>query len=253
MEEHQRPAHYNRLLRLLPPDELAIVMPMLTFKRWQLDETIYDLNARLHCVYFPLTAVSSNIVMMESGAAVETSTVGREGIVGAHAALGSEHVATKTLCQVPGQVASMEIDDFRRSLEVLPRFRYFTGRFNVFFINVVSQTAACNRLHRVEERLARWLLMTHDRVLGETLPLTQELLSIMLGVNRPAVTIAAGALQEAGLITLGRGLITIESRPGLESASCECYAVVNRELDRLLPDTVEIRLAPEEVPEEASV
>ncbi len=234
---HQhRPAHYNRLLQTLPAGELSTVMPDLQFTRWALNETIYDADVPLRDVYFPLTCVSSNIVLMESGSAVETSTIGREGMVGSHAALGSDPFGTKVICQVPGEVARMSVDDFKRHRRTLPSFEDLTKRFNIFLLNVISQTAACNRLHQVNERLARWLLMTHDRILGDDLPLTQELLSIMLGVHRPAVTIAAGTLQDAGLISLGRGMITIQNRPGLEKASCECYHVVAKELDRFFPD-----------------
>ncbi|MBV9973721.1 MAG: Crp/Fnr family transcriptional regulator [Candidatus Eremiobacteraeota bacterium] len=235
MPQHHRPAHYNRLLATLPADELAVVTPELHFGHWKLNETIYDANGRLRDVYFPLTAVASNIVLMENGSAVEASTVGREGMVGAPAALGTDRTATKVICQVPGEVARMRVDDFRRCLRMLPRFCDAATRFNVFLLNVSAQSAACNRLHNVEKRLARWLLMTHDRILGDDLPLTHELLSIMLGVNRPAVTLAIRTLREAGLITRRRGMISIENRPLLEKASCECYDVVAAELDEALP------------------
>jgi CRP-like cAMP-binding protein len=241
MPQTQRPFEANGLLRMLPSRELETMRPDLHHIAWAVSETIYEAEVPLRHVYFPVGALCSNIIFMENGAGVETSTIGREGMVGAHAALGSDSIAAKAICQVAGETYCMRLDKFKAHLQALPAFRELLARYNVTLFHVVSQTAACNRLHHVNERLARWLLMTHDRVFNPRFPLTQEFLSLMLGVNRPSVTIAAAALQQAGFITYKRGIIEVKDRAGLEGASCECYRIVTREFDRLLPNGVPSR------------
>jgi len=228
----------NRLLRALPGAELSVMENDLRLIRWKISETIYDANVPLQHVYFPMNAVCSNIIMMENGAGVETSTVGCEGLVGAHAALGEDRIPTTSICQIAGEVACMRVEDFRQHFDRLPRFRELATRFNVLLFNMISQSAACNRLHQVNARLARWLLTTHDRVYSDDVALTHEFLAIMLGVNRPTVTIALRALRDMGLIEPRRGTIKIKDRAGLEKASCECYKIVQLEVERLLPDGV---------------
>ncbi len=175
----------NRMLRMLPRAEFTQLISDMHFLHWDLNDTIYDVDAPFDHIYFPLSAVTSNIVMMENGGAVETSTVGREGVVGGLAALGSDRSAIKVICQIPGDAARLGLDDFKKHFEALPQFQELITRFNALLLNTISQTAACNRLHHLNERLARWLLMTHDRVSGDTLSLTQDFLAAMLGVNRP--------------------------------------------------------------------
>ena len=228
----------NRLLRTLPAAELGRMEADLHLIRWDVSETIYHANVPLQHVYFPMNAVCSNIILMENGAGVETSTVGCEGLVGAHAALGEVRIPTTSICQIAGDVACLRLEDFYRYYETLPAFRELAKRFNVLLLNMISQTAACNRLHHVNERLARWLLITHDRVYSDSFSLTHDFLAMMLGVNRPTVSIACRALKDVGLIDYRRGMITIKDRPGLEKASCECYEIVTREVERLLPNGV---------------
>ena len=232
------PRQANRLLRLLPEGEFEALSRDFERVSFGSGETVYEVDVPLTKVYFPIRAVLSNIIMMEDGNGVETNTIGREGMIGAHAALGSYTVGAKLMCQISGDAVSMELSRFQSQLDALPVFRDLIGRYNVTLLQVVSQTAACNRLHHVNQRLARWLLMTHDRVFNGSFALTHEFLGLMLGVNRPAVSVAAGALQHAGLIEYSRGDIKVKDRAGLEEASCECYHIVTHLFELLLPNGV---------------
>jgi len=234
------PLQANRMLRLLPENELTALKADLHDIMWGHGETVYEIDAPAEHVYFPVGAVSSTIIMMENGTGVETNTTGREGMLGANAALGSDAMTAKVICQVAGPVYCMRLAAFKDHLHALPVFRDLVSRFNVTLLQVVSQTAACNRLHHINQRLIRWLLMTHDRVFNGSFKLTHEFISLMLGVNRPTVTIAAAALQQAGFIKYHRGLVTILDREKLEEACCECYSIVKRQFELLLPDGVEV-------------
>jgi len=190
---------------------------------------LYEQGSRIEIVYFPDTAVISLVSRMENGAAVEVGTIGNEGVVGLGLFLGADVSVPETLAQIPGNAQRMSAEDFRSALERLPGFRAIVGKCTHAFITQVSQTAACNRLHGIEQRCARWLLLTHDRVGGgDSFPLTHQFLSFMLGVRRAGVTEALGALTLAGLVKSGSGWITILDRVGLEAVCCECYAIVRR-------------------------
>lgn len=177
----------------------------------------------------------SLVIEMQNGGTVEVGTVGNEGMVGTPVFLGAERSPTKAFCQVPGECSRMPTAAFKKELaEADGILRQLISRYAQAMINQISQSVACNHLHSVEERTCRWLLMTHDRVGSDDFLLTQEFLAQMLGVRRSSVTVAAGLLEKAGLITYKRGRITVLDRERLEQASCECYQVVRREYDRLL-------------------
>jgi hypothetical protein len=166
---------------------------------------------------------------MDDGAVVEVGTIGNEGAVGLSLFLGVSVSVPQTLVQIPGNARRMPAAAFQSAVRELPLFRDLVARCTHAFMTQVSQTAACNRLHGIEQRCARWLLLTHDRVGGaDTFPLTHQFLSFMLGVRRAGVTEAIGVLARSGLITSTGGRITIVDRPGLEGACCECYAIVRR-------------------------
>jgi CRP-like cAMP-binding protein len=170
------------------------------------------------------------------GRAVEFATVGNEGFVGVAPLLGVESMPTRCLSQIPGAASRMEAGAFRAAQDANPAFRALLLRYTLALLNQIAQTAACNRAHPIEERCARWLLMTHDRVNGDKhFPLTQEFLAQMLGVRRASVSVAQAILHRAGLIRYTRGTISVLDRAGLEAASCPCYGVIRAEHERLLP------------------
>jgi CRP-like cAMP-binding protein len=188
---------------------------------------LYQQRGPIETVYFPDTAVASLICRMENGAVVEVGTIGNESMVGLSLFLGARVSIPETLVQVPGEMRQMTALAFASALQKLPRLRAIVAGSTHAFMTQVSQTAACNRLHGIEQRCARWLLLTHDRVGGnDSFPLTHQFLSFMLGVRRAGVTEALGTLSLAALITSENGRITILDRPGLEAACCECYAMV---------------------------
>lgn len=189
---------------------------------------------RIEQVFFPDVGVVSMLMSGAEGELIEVATVGREGFVGSSLVLETDEASSIVFCQVPGAGHRMSASDFCEILQAEPALRRMALRYTQALMTQMAQNAACNRIHDIQERAARWLLMTHDRVDGDVFPLTQEFLAQMLGVRRQAVNIAAGILQQAGLITYTRGVITIVDRPGLESASCECYGVIRDNFERLL-------------------
>jgi CRP-like cAMP-binding protein len=222
----------NRILAALSPTELAVLRPNLVPATLASGHVAYKQGARMDAVYFPETAVASLVSRMSNGAVVEVGTIGNEGVVGLGLALGACISVSEVLIQIPGTVQQMAAVAFTDALEELPHFRALVARSTHAFMTQVSQTAACNRLHRIEQRCARWLLLTHDRVGGiDTFPLTHQFLAFMLGVRRAGVTEALGALTVAGLIASTQGRVTILDRDGLEAACCECYAVVRLNVD----------------------
>lgn len=217
----------NRLLAALPANELETLQPSLVPVTLESGQILYRSGDRIPFVYFPDSAVASLLSRMANEAVVEIGTIGNESVIGLGLALGNAVSLPETIIQVPGTARRMTPDVFLEALRNLPRLRQLVGRCTSAFITQVSQTAACNRLHVVEQRCARWLLLTHDRMGGENdVPLTHQFLSYMLGVRRAGVTEALGMLAVNGLVRAGKGRITIIDRPGLESASCECYAIV---------------------------
>jgi CRP-like cAMP-binding protein len=224
----------NRLLCALSRDIQIRVLPRMEKLSLPIRQVLYEADAPIAHVYFPLSGVVSLVIILKGGESVEVGTVGNEGMVGAAAFLGAEQSPTKAFCQVAGQALRMRLDNFRRALEEHLDFAAVVRRYTQGMISQISQTTACNHVHSVQERMCRWLLMTHDRVGADEFHLTQEFLAQMLGVRRPSVTVAAGLLQKAGLIRYQRGRIRIVDRAGLEQGACECYDTVRLEFDRLL-------------------
>jgi CRP-like cAMP-binding protein len=226
----------NRLLAALPPDEMEVLRPDLEEVPLAFKQTVFEANKPVEHVHFVHQGVVSVVQEMEDGTVIEVATVGPEGMVGLSVFLGGSEVASTAFAQVPGSASRMEAGAFRRALDRTPRLRQLLSRYTLALINQLSQNSACNRTHEAEQRLARWLLLTHDRVHGASFPITQSFMAQMLGVSRPTVSIAASTLQKAGLISFVRGTITITDRPGLEAASCECYRVIRTQFDRLVGD-----------------
>ena len=199
-------------------------------------DPIYQPNEEISEVFFPLDCVLSIVTRMKDGNAIEVGTVGREGCSAIPLLLGAKTTANESYCQVAGTAIKIDADVFE-SLRGKPGFGHMLDRYVQAYVNMLGQLAACNRLHSVYERCARWLLMTQDRVGTNEIGLTHEYLAMMLGTQRSGVTIAAGTLQQAGFISYARGVITILDRDGLEGASCECYEVAREQFGGLLRST----------------
>ena len=197
-----------------------------------LDASIYEPNEPITHVYFPTGGVISMVSSMENGT-VEVGTVGREGMAGLPILLHAESMPTRAFVQVEGAARRITTQRFREALHESATFSRLLHRYAQALFDQVAQSVACNRLHTLEERCARWLLMTHDRVGADRLPLRQRFLAEMLGVHRPAVTLAAGALQRAGVIRYRRGIIEVLDRIALENAACECYRIARDAFKRL--------------------
>lgn len=188
-------------------------------------QTVYDDGTSPSDVYFPIDSVISVVTSMNDGSAIETATVGYEGMCGAQVALGTRNVFGRWFCQIPGRAVKMSVADFLRAYENDKQLRIAVGRYLQAVIDVLAQSAACNRLHLVSERVARWLLMSADRVRSADFPLTHEALATMLGVRRAGVSVAAAALQSSGFLSYRRGRFHMIDTSGLKSAACECYGV----------------------------
>ena len=200
----------------------------------ELGAIVCDAGGLLKHAYFPEGAVLSLLTVLENGSAIETANIGREGAFGLFAAMYSRVSFNRCLVQLEGSIIRCPIEvlqsEFKRSEHVRDLFVSYSETL----LSQVQQTVACNAMHTTEERICRWLLMMHDRAEGEALPYTHEFLSHMLGANRKSVTLAAQSLQTAGLISYYRGIIKVLNRPGLEKASCECYAIVKERFDAFL-------------------
>ncbi len=230
----------NRLLAALPQPEWDRWRGHLEAVDLALGEVLYESGGTLSHVYFPTSAIVSLLYVMENGAAAEIAVVGNEGIVGISLFMGGESTPSRAVVQSAGhgfRMASAAMkDEFNRAGPVL----HLMLRYTQALITQMAQTAVCNRHHSLDQQLCRWLLLSLDRLSGNELLMTQELIANMLGVRREGVTEGALKLQQAGLISYSRGRIKVLDRPGLELRSCECYAVVKKEYDRLLPDTLAI-------------
>jgi CRP-like cAMP-binding protein len=226
--------HRNRLLAALPPDDLARSWPHLESVRLEQRQVLFDAEEPIRHVYFPETAVVSVVSMLREGGVVEVGTTGCEGMAGLAVFLGDDTPSTRVFAQIPGTALRMDAEAFSRVAGTPGPLHRVMLRFTQAFLTQVAQTAACNAAHLVAQRCARWLLMTHDRVDGDDFPLTHEFLAVMLAVRRAGVTVAMGALQDAGLVRYRRSRVAIRDRAGLEAASCECYGVVQAHYDRLL-------------------
>jgi CRP-like cAMP-binding protein len=220
-------------LAALSPQDFELLAPHLASRALIQSEPIFGSGLAASHVWFPHEGVISFVAVDAEGAAIEIATVGSEGMTGVAIALGSETMRTEAMVQVAGHGSSIETSAFRQALESSPTLKQLMLRYVLAVITQISQNAACGQLHAIDTRCARWLLTTHDRVSGDSFALTQEYLAMMLGVTRPSVSAAAGALQQAGLIRYSRGIITVVNRLGLENAACECYRIIEDEFDRL--------------------
>lgn len=225
----------NRLLDRLPEDEYVRLAPSLVSTTLKLKHILNQAGNPIHDVHFPTSAVVSTLVLMEDGSEVETILIGAEGMVGLTVALGIDFALHNAICQVPGDAFRLPATSFQEALQRSPTLDALIRRYTAVVLRQVTQVVACNARHPVNERLCRWLLMSHDRADRDEFPMTQEFMAEMLGVRRQTVTITAGTLQEAGLITFRRGIIRIDDRPRLEEAACECYAVIRTLSERILP------------------
>jgi len=225
----------NHLLAALPIAEWARWLPALEPVDMPLGEVLYESGIAMTHVYFPTTSIVSLLYVMEDGASAEIAVVGNEGIVGVSLFMGGETTPSRSVVQSAGQGFRMRgqllKDEFNRSGPVL----HLLLRYTQALITQMAQTAVCNRHHSLDQQLCRWLLLSVDRLQEPELVMTQELIANMLGVRREGVTAAAVSLQRAGLINYKRGHITVIDRAGLERRTCECYGVVKKEYDRLLP------------------
>ena len=224
----------NRLLGALETASRKRIDLHLEPIELKLEVILCEAGGLLKHAYFPQGAVLSLLTVLENGSAIETANIGREGAFGLFAAMYSRVSFNRCLVQLEGGIVRCPIEllqsEFKRSEYVRDLFVSYSETL----LSQVQQSVACNAMHSTEERMCRWLLMMHDRAEGEALPYTHEFLSHMLGANRKSVTLAAGSLQTAGLITYRRGKIQVLDRPGLEKASCECYAVVKERFDAFL-------------------
>jgi CRP-like cAMP-binding protein len=228
----------NHLLAALPDAEFARLLPNLELVDFQLGRAVYESGRPFSNVYFPITSIVSLLYVLESGASAEISVVGNEGIVGIALFMGGESMPNRAVVQSAGQAYRLDGQTLKLEFSRSGAFQHLLMRYTLALFSQMAQTAVCNRHHSVDQQLCRWLLLSHDRLSGDELNMTQELIADMLGVRREGVTEAAGKLQQAGLIHYSRGLITIVDRAGLEARVCECYEVVRKEFKRLLPDVI---------------
>jgi CRP-like cAMP-binding protein len=214
----------NRLLAALPPADYARIAPTLELVPLRLKDVLHKPGERVEHVYFPGGGFCSQLTLLEDGTMVEVATIGREGMVGMSAILDGSPEPSVTMVQAESdRCYRMSADAFRREMDRRGPFYTLLTHYAHALVGFIMQSTACNAVHSVEQRLARWLLLAQDRVGANEFPLTQEFVAMMLGATRPTVTVVAGTLQRAGLITYHRGHITIVDRERLELASCECY------------------------------
>ncbi|WP_236037738.1 Crp/Fnr family transcriptional regulator [Belnapia arida] len=225
----------NRLLAALPAEDLAWLRPKLKLVELELRQTLASPEQRIEHVYFLETGWVSVLAPLDDGDSAEVGLAGVEGMTGWPVALGDDTAEFEVMVQCAGTAWRLTNADFRDALEASAALRDLMMRFVLAQHSQIAWTAACNGRHNIEQRLARWLLMAHDRSEGDTFPITHEFLSVMLGVRRAGVTVAAGMLQRAGMIRYGGGRMTITDRPGLEASCCECYGSARRVQERHFP------------------
>jgi CRP-like cAMP-binding protein len=227
----------NRLLAALATADYARIEPRLEFAPMALGKVLYEPGTRMHHVYFPTTSIVSLLYVMADGASAEIAVVGNEGIVGVSLFMGGETTPSRAVVQSAGESYRLKADLLKEEFHRSGPTMHLLLRYTQALITQMAQTAVCNRHHSVDQQLCRWLLLSLDRLPSNELTMTQELMANMLGVRREGVTEAAGKLQAAGMIHYSRGRIEVLDRPALEARACECYGVVRRESDRLLPRT----------------
>ena len=228
----------NHLLAALSPDDYARLEPHLELVPMPLGDVLYEPDIQLKHVYFPTNCIVSLLYVMEDGASAEIAVVGNEGIIGIALFMGGESTPSRALMQSAGYAYRMKAQLLKQEFNRFGPVMHLLLRDTQALITQMAQTAVCNRHHSVDQQLCRWLLLSLDRLQSNQLSMTQELIANMLGVRREGVTEAAGKLQHDGLISYHRGVIDVLDRPGLEARCCECYAVVKKEFDRLLPELI---------------
>ena len=228
----------NKILAALPPAEWERWQPQLEAIELSLGEVLYESGKTLEHVYFPTTAIVSLLYVMQNGASAEIAVVGFEGLVGISLFMGGESTPSRAVVQSAGLGYRLPALAMKQEFARSPPVMHVMLRYTQALITQMAQTAVCNRHHSLDQQLCRWLLLSLDRLHGSELVMTQELIANMLGVRREGVTEGALKLQLAGLIRYARGRISVLDRPGLERRTCECYAVVKQEYDRLLPAVV---------------
>ena len=236
-EAADRPAVRNGLLAALPPGDLARLRPRLHPVELPFDQTLYPADAAVDAVLFPESGMVSLLATLDDGEQVEVGIAGREGLVGIPLVLGDDRSLVEARVQLGGTALRIGAAALREEMEASAALRALLNRYALAFHAQVTMTAACNARHAIEQRLARWLLIAHDRAGADEFAMTHEFMAMMLGVRRPGVSLAAGVLQKAGLIQYARGRMEVADRPGLEAASCECYRTARREFARLLGPT----------------
>ena len=226
----------NHLLAALPEGEWQRWLPQLEWVDLPLGQVLYESGATMSHVYFPTTSIISLLYVMENGSSAEIAVVGNEGIVGIALFMGGGTTPSRAVVQSAGQGFRLKANAVREEFDRAGPVMHLLLRYTQALITQMAQTAVCNRHHTLDQQLCRWLLLSLDRLQGSELVMTQELIANMLGVRREGVTEGALKLQSAGLIRYARGHISVLDRGGLEGRTCECYAVVKREYDRLLPE-----------------
>ena len=225
----------NHLLATLPDEVLERLLPHLELVAMPLGMVLYESGDTLRHVYFPTDSIVSLLYVMESGASAEISVVGNDGVIGVALFMGGESTTSRAIVQSAGSAYRVLGKRFKEEFNRHGEMLHLMLRYSQALITQMAQTAVCNRHHSIDQQLCRWLLLSLDRLSGSQLAMTQELIANMLGVRREGVTEAAGKLHRLGVIDYSRGLITVLDRAKLERLCCECYAVVKRETDRLLP------------------
>jgi Crp-like helix-turn-helix protein len=224
----------NQILELLPAEEMCAVLDRSELVEVRSKQILFEPGERLEYVHFPENCVISLVTVMKDGDQVEAMTVGNDGFSGIPVFHGVESSPNRGCGQITGAARRLTVRDFRDLVRDCTMLHRLLHRYSEFIYETVAQSAACNRLHVIEQRCARWLLMSQDRVGRDSFDLTQEFLADMLGVRRPGVTVAMGILEKGGLIAHSRGNITVVNRPGLEKAACECYRTIRDRQAKLI-------------------
>jgi CRP-like cAMP-binding protein len=225
----------NHLLDALPAADYARLLPHLELIPMPLGWAVYEAGGQMRYLYFPTTSIVSLLYVLENGASAEIAITGNEGLVGISLFMGGETTPSRAVVQSKGNGYRLRASVLKTEFALGGSLQYLSLRYTQALITQMAQTAVCNRHHTLDQQLCRWLLLSLDRLPGNELLMTQELISNMLGVRREGVTAAAGKLQADGLVKYSRGHIVVLDRPKLEKRVCECYAVVKKEFDRLLP------------------
>jgi CRP-like cAMP-binding protein len=226
----------NHLLAALPKTEFERLQPNLTLVPLPLGEALYESGVALRHVYFPIDSIVSLLYVMGDGSSAEIAVVGNDGLIGISLFMGGDTTPSRAVVQSAGHAYRLEPQMLKSEFMRAGAMQHVLLRYTQALLTQMAQTAVCNRHHSLDQQLCRWLLLSLDRLPTNELVMTQELIANMLGVRREGVTEAARKLQEAGLIQYSRGRIAVLDRAGVEARACECYAVVKRESDRLLPE-----------------